>query len=142
MRSGSAAPGKSTVFSGKMGTVCARRPSENTLRMSKAALVPQVAMPQHHGIVRCEALGELVGDVHRPMAPARAADRDGERGALVEDEAREPALQEPLDVLDEDAGLGLALEEGDDLRVVAGERPKARVVVRIREHAARVEDEV
>src|SRR6185312_13531691 len=129
MRSGSAAPGKSTVFSGKMATACARRPAENTFRMSKASLVLQVAMPQHHGIVRREALGELVGDVHRAMAPARASDRDRERRTLVEHEPRQPSLQETLDVLDEDSRLRLALEECDHLRIVARERPQPRTVV-------------
>src|SRR6185312_11041364 len=114
-----------------MGTLCARRPSGNTSRSGKAALVPQVPMPQHDGILGREALGELVGDVDRAMAPARASDGDGEGGALVEDEARQPALEEALDVLDEDARLRLALEEGDHLGVVARERPQARVVVRV-----------
>jgi hypothetical protein len=36
MRSGSAAPGKSTVLSGKIGTVWARLPAEKSLRISKA----------------------------------------------------------------------------------------------------------
>ena len=99
-------------------------------------------MPQHHLVLGSEALGELVGDVHRAVAPAGAADRDGERGALVEDEGRQPALQEALDVLDEDAGLGLALEEGDHVGIVAGLVAQLWVVVRIGPHAARIEDEV
>ena len=67
----------------------------------------RVAVTHHHRMLGAEALGEAVGDVDRAVAPAGAAHGDRDRGALVEREARDPALQEGGDVLDEEVGLGL-----------------------------------
>src|SRR3954469_2412531 len=99
MRSGSSIPGKSTVCSGKIGIDSRRRRSSRFF--SKSAL--QVAVPQHDGIVGFEGAREALGDEYRAMPPAGASDRDRDGGALVEDEARQPALQEALDVLDEES---------------------------------------
>src|SRR5690349_7242070 len=104
MRSGSRPSGKSTLFSGKIGTAVAGAPDNSCLRSDKGSAL-QVPMAQHHLVLGGEALGELVRHVHRAVAPAGAADRDRERGALVEHELRQPALQEPLDVLDVELGL-------------------------------------
>src|SRR5436853_157051 len=136
--SGAAESGKSTVWSGKIVTVCRCRPSPKRV-VSTSYLSFQVPMPHHDLVLRREALAELLGDVDRPVAAAGTADRDRDRGALVEHEARQPALQETLDVLDEDFGLRLALEELDHFRVVAGERAQVRIVGRVGNAAARGE---
>src|SRR5258706_10950861 len=103
--------------------VSRERPAENRLRISKAegaSFRLEVAMPQDDLVFGVEAPGELVGDVDRAVAPSGAADGHDDGGALVEHEARQPALQESLDVLDQEARLRLALKERGDRRVVAG----------------------
>src|SRR5258708_10181168 len=115
------APGKSTVPRGKIGTVSRLRPAPKRLNSTVSSRVShlasrvsrlfQVAMAHHHLVLGGEALAELLGDVDRAVAPAGAADRDGERSPLVEHEARQPALEEALDVFDQESRLPLALEE-------------------------------
>src|SRR6188508_600866 len=130
MRSGSSEPGKRTACNGKSGTL-SRRPAAEKRLISSMPSVVRVAVAQYHGVLGAEALGERVRDVDRAVAPAGAADGDGDGGALVEHEARDPALQERLDVLHQQVGLRLALEELNHRGVVAGERAQLRVVVRV-----------
>src|SRR5690349_12807924 len=80
----------------------------------------QVAVPQHPMALAREARSELLGAVDRAAAPAGAADGHRDGGALVQQEARQPARQELRDVLDEEVGLRLAREEVLHRRVVAG----------------------
>src|SRR5665213_452689 len=105
MRSGSTAPGNSTVLSGNSATLSVglrpKRLSRDKVLRALPTLVLLVAVAQHHLVLAREALGELCCDVHGTVPAACAADRHRERGALVEHEARQPALQEALHVLDQ-----------------------------------------
>src|SRR5205814_600760 len=84
---------------------------------------------------------EALDEIHRAVPASGAADRDRKRAAAVLPVRGEPGLDEPADVPQHRADLGLPLEKRDHVRVETGERPQPRVVMRVGQ-AAHVEYQV
>src|SRR2546430_17665131 len=96
-------------------------------------------MANLHRRMAAKMRAEALDEVHRAVPASGAAEGDRERAAAVLPVRGEPGLDEPPDVPQHRADLGLPLEKGDHVRVETGERPQPRVVMRLGE-AAHVED--
>ncbi len=119
----------------------ARSPRERRRARDGAHFAERVVADGDDWIVLREALGDALGQVDRAVAPAGAADGDGEVTAvrgLVLGDARGDELQ---DVVGQARNAALRFEEADDVGVTAGERAQRRIPVGVGQRA-RVEHEV
>src|SRR3954471_8227907 len=92
-------------------------------------------------VARGVPLAEVLGDRDRAVPAAGAADRDREVRLAFGDVLRQQEVEQRDDALVELGEAPVALDVGDDARVVAGQRPERRLVVRVGEEA-HVEHEV
>src|SRR5918992_3593243 len=82
-----------------------------------------------------ERRGQVLGDGHRAVAAARAADGDHEVGLALGDVLRQQIIEQRHHVVVELLEAAVAADVVDDALVEAGERPQVGLVVRVREEA-------
>ena len=75
------------------------------------------------------------------MAPAGAADSDGQIVAVIADETRQPVADEPLDIVEHAVDVAIRGQKLDHRFVLASKRPQLRLIVRVGQ-AAHVEHHV
>src|SRR5262245_53495182 len=79
-----------------------------------------------HVLAPAPAAGEVLDDRDRAVAPAGAADRDGEVRLALGDVLRQQEVEQWLERLVELLEAAVAADVLDDARVVARERPQRR----------------
>ncbi len=119
---------------------------DRTRESNAATLQEQISRRQfpvahEYGTLLAEMSRQPLHKIHRAMAPASAANGDGQVAAIVAYEARQPLFYEFSNVPGHHLDIGVGFEKPDHIRIKPGLITQSRIVVWIGK-AAHVEHEV
>src|SRR3989338_2687014 len=91
----------------------------------------QLTVAHQHLLLVFKVARKLLGEIHRAVLSAGAADGQGEVAAVVGDIAGQPALHKIADVAEHVLRGRGVFEKFDDCRIASGERAQVFVVMRV-----------